>query len=133
MLDKFIKQLTKDLELEGSLATEVPGVYSIPVDEDTFVLISSIPRGFSLSCTICEKPNENLEEFYTQALLANLFSKGTEGSILGLDSDGEEVILSRDVDWDINNQEFQYIIEDFLNSVEFWKKEVKAYYIIKKE
>jgi len=33
MLDTLIQKLAKEMEIEGSLATEVPGVYSISVDE----------------------------------------------------------------------------------------------------
>lgn len=127
MLDSFMQQLGKELELENSLSTEVPGVYAIPLDEDLNVLITEIPRGFELTCTVCESPTEQQEEFYTQALFANLFSQGTEGCVLGLDATGEDVTLSRLVDYDINYQEFRDIIEDFLNSVEFWVQETGAY------
>ncbi len=127
MLDSYMQQLGKDMELEDSLATEVPGVYAIPLDEDLNVLITEIPRGFELTCTVCDSPNQSLEEFYTQALFANLFARGTEGCVLGLDATGEQVTLSRQIDYEINYQEFRDIIEDFLNSVEFWIDETSAY------
>src|SRR3989337_3543552 len=99
MLEKFIQQLTKELELEGSLATEVPGVYSFPVDEDISVMIAEIPRGFTMTCTFSERPESNEEEFYTQALLANLYAEGTDGCVLGLDSEGKRIVLSRKIDY----------------------------------
>jgi len=45
MLDTLIQKLAKEMEIEGSLATEVPGVYSISVDEKHVALLTSTPRG----------------------------------------------------------------------------------------
>ena len=68
-----------------------------------------------------------MEEFFTQALLAHLYSHGTEGSTLGLDAEGEISKLSRKIDYNINYQEFKDIIEDFTNTVEFCQQETGAY------
>ncbi len=127
MLDTFMQQLTKELEIEGSLATEVPGVYTIPVNENLSVLISEIPRGFSITCTMADSPKKNEEEFFSQALLANMFGNGTDGCTLGLTEDGEQLILSRSIDYEVNFQEFTDVIEDFLNAVDLWRQEAKAY------
>lgn len=127
MLDTFMQQLMKDMEVEGSLATEVPGVYAIPVDENVSVFVSSIPRGFTLRCQVAPIAPENEEIFYTHVLQANLFGQGTDGSILGLDSEGKQLILSREIDYNIEYKEFSELIEDFLNSVDFWREEAQAY------
>jgi hypothetical protein len=127
MLAKYIQQLVKELEMQGSLATEVPGVYDFPIDEEISVTISDIPQGFTMTSTFADAPSENEELFYTQALLANLYGEGTEGCILGLDAEGEKLILSRKIDYNIEYKEFKDLIEDFLNNVEFWRDEVKVY------
>jgi hypothetical protein len=127
MLDSFMQQLVKELEIEESLATEVPGVYHFPVDEEVTILITEIPRGFEFTCSICPCPEKGLEEFFTHALFANLFAQGTEGCVLGLDAEGEFVTLSRTVDYEISFQEFKDMLEDFVNSVSFWKEETLSY------
>lgn len=127
MLDGFMNQFMKEIELEGSLATEVPGVYAIPVDDAHSIFISSIPRGIALSCEVCSCPKGGEETLYTQLLLANLFGKGTDGCILGLDADGERLTLRREIDYNIDYKEFSEIVEDFLNSVDFWHQEAQAY------
>lgn len=127
MLDGFMQQLIKELGITESLATNVPGVYQFPFDEESTIFISEIPRGFELSCTICPCPEKGLEEFFTQALFADLFSQGTEGSTLGLDAEGAMVTLSRIVDYEIKYREFCDIIEDFMNTAIQWKQEA-AYY-----
>ena len=127
MLENFMKQLTKDLEIEESLDTGVPGVYMFPVDENIGIDISEIPHGFTLACTFGECPEENEEEFYTHALLANLFGQGTDQSVLGLDAEAKRLSLSRKVDYPIEYREFRDMVEDFLNAVEFWNEESSAY------
>lgn len=127
MLDKYIQQLTKEMEIEGSLATEVPGVFAIPVDENRAVIVTSIPRGFTIRCTVIAIKPENEELFYTQALQANLFGQGTDRATLGLDSDGKKLILSREIDYNVEYKDFRDIIEDFLNAVDFWTVEAQAY------
>lgn len=127
MLDSFMQKLVKDMEIEESLASDVPGVYNIPLDEEITILISEIPRGFEFTCIVCECPKKGLEEFFTNALFANLFSQGTEGCTLGLDAEGDYVTLSRSVDYEVEYQEFRDITEDFINTVLQWKEET-AYY-----
>lgn len=127
MLDTLMQQLTKELKIEGSLATAVPGVYTFPVNESLSILISDIPHGFSITCTIVDSPKKNEEEFFSQALLANMFGNGTDGCALGLTEDGEQLILSRSIDYEVNFQEFMDIIEDFLNAVDLWRQEARAY------
>ena len=99
----------------------------VKLDEETTILISEIPRGFELTCSICPCPDKKLEEFFTSALFANLFSQGTEGCSLGLDAEGEMVTLSRAVDYEVDYREFRDMLEDFVNTVTQWQEET-AYY-----
>lgn len=127
MLDKFMQQLAKELAIEGNFSTDVIGTYLFPVDEETSIAIKEIPRGFSMSCILPESPITNEEEAYTHALHANLYSQGTKGSILGLDSEGKRLTLSRSIDYNIDYKEFKDLLEDFLNSVDLWSGEIKAF------
>jgi hypothetical protein len=128
MLQQFIEQLQRELEIEESLATEVKGVYSFPVNETTAVLISELPKeGFGLTCSFGDIPAENQQDFFAQCLLANLMGKGTDSAVLGLDEEGEKLVLSKYVDTPVEYKEFKDFLEDFLNSVDFWVKEVQSY------
>lgn len=126
MLDKYIEMLAKELEITESLGTEVPGVYAIPIDEEVNVLISTVSDGVELTCTLAPCPTEE-EDFFTQALSANLYGEGTDLSVLGIDAEGKLVTLSRSINYSVNYEEFRNIVEDFLNSVEFWIAEIHAY------
>ncbi len=128
MLDNFTKQLRKEMNIGESFATEVSGVYAFPVTEEISVLISELPReGFSLVCTFADCPKEDIEELFTEALRANLLGEGTDRAVLGLDEEGEKLTLTRDVDSPVRYEEFRDILEDFLNSIDFWSKEVSSY------
>lgn len=126
ILGNLMEQLVKDLELGTPLTTEVPGVYSFPLDLGLSVIISEIPRGFSLKCSICPLPQTNDEQILTQAMLANLFGQGTRGSILGLSSEGSILTLTQVIDYTVDYKEFRDILEDFINSVDFWREETLA-------
>lgn len=127
ILGSLIEQLVKDLELGTPLTTEVPGVYSFPLDQGLSVIISEIPRGFSLKCSVCPLPLQTNEEYIlTQAMLANLFGQGTRGSILGLSPEGSILTLTQVIDYTVDYKEFRDILEDFINSVDFWREEALA-------
>jgi hypothetical protein len=127
MLKKMMEQFAKEMGVEDSFATEVPGVYQIPIDEGVNVLIQDIPSGFSIKCNIVDCPKTGLAEYFTHIMGANLLGKETNGHVLGLNEEGDLIILSRDIDYDVDYKEFTYILEDFFNQVDFWRQETLAF------
>ena len=123
MLASLMEKLTQELELDKSLATEVPGTYAFPLDQGLTVTIFEIPRGFLLKCPVGPAPKVQEELFLTQAMLANLFGQGTRGAVLGLSPEGTILTLSQVVDYTVDYKEFKDIVEDFINSVDFWHEE----------
>lgn len=126
-ISAFMQEFMKDLELDTPLPQEVPGVYSLPLEEGLTVVITSIPSGFSLSATLAAVPRDKEELFYTRTLLGNLFGQGTRGAVLALSEDGRMLTISRVIDYDVNYKEFKDLIEDFINSVDFWREEALNY------
>lgn len=127
MLKKMMEQFAKELGIEESFATEIPGIYLIPIDEGLNVYVTEIPQGFTIKCSIADCPKLNVGEYFTFIMGANLLGKETHGNVLGLNEDGEVLTLSRDVDYEVNYQEFSYILEDFFNQAEFWRDETLAF------
>ena len=127
MLEQFMKQFSKDLELEKPLTSEIPGTYTIGLEEDFSVTITEIPNGLTFSSILCSCPKGREEEFLTHAMLGNLFGQGTKGAVLGLDDEGNQLILTRVVEYNVDYKEFRDIIEDFINSVDFWREEALNY------
>lgn len=125
MLQQFIPKLVQELELGNlSLASETPGVYVLPLDDDLAIQMSDLPNdGFMLKCNIAPYPQEKEELFVTQAMLANLFGQGTRGAILGLNLEGTQVTLTHIFDYPAEYKDFKNTIEDFINTIDYWKEE----------
>lgn len=124
MLDKLIEKLIPDMELgTATLATEVPGTYALPLDNELTVILSEIPNGLSLKCSVAPFPKVHEEIFSTQAMLGNLFGQGTRGAILGLTNDGNTLTLTQTIDYNIDYKEFKELLEDFINAVDYWRDE----------
>lgn len=124
MLQSFIPQLIKDLELEGTdLTSGVPGTYTLPLDEGIFINMTDITGGFILKCNVCPYPKVKEELFLTQAMMANLFGQGTREAVLGLNLEGSLLTLTHVVDYPVSYKEFKEFLEDFINTVDFWREE----------
>lgn len=128
MLERYIQALCKELELEGSLATQVPGVYNLPLDEDISILMTDKAPGMNIHCNLCSVPQSQSEEFFGRLMLGNLFGQGTKGAVLALNDEGNKVILHQDIMHHIEYKEFRDILEDFINSVDYWRTEAKSYH-----
>ncbi len=128
MLEQLVRKLAEEFELGGqSLASEVPGAYALPLDEGLTIMMSEIPPGFLLKCSIAPCPKTGEEIFLTQAMLANLFGQGTRGATLGLTMDGNTLTLTLPVDYTVDYKEFRDTVEDFINAVDFWRDEVTSH------
>ncbi|MCE5316765.1 MAG: type III secretion system chaperone [Parachlamydia sp.] len=127
MIEPFIKQLSQEMELEGSLATQVAGVFALPLEENMSVTITDRPPGFSLLCSFSPVPGKNEEAYLTRVMLGNLFGQGTKGAVLGINAEGNMLTLSQTIEYNINYKDFRDVVEDFVNSVDFWREEVQKY------
>jgi hypothetical protein len=127
-LDIAMQELAKELESERSFATEVPGVFAIPLEEDVRLIVTSLPRGgVSLKCQVTQIPRNRQEELFEELMRANLFGEGTQGAILGLNEEGSHLTLCQEINYDIDFPQFRDRVEDFINSVDFWREEVETY------
>jgi hypothetical protein len=124
MLEKYMTQFEKELELDKPLIRPNPGSYHIPLDDALSITISSSPSGFHLYSEVTEVPQGNDEIVYTKTLNANLFGQGTRGSVLGLNDRGNMLTISQVVDYNIEYKDFKDIIDDFINTIDFWKDEM---------
>lgn len=127
MLDRFMKQLAKEMELSQEIPLSEKGIYRLPLEEDLSVEVTAVGGDFLFSSLVAPCPTENVDLFYMRMMLANLFGQGTLGAILGLNQEGNYLVLSRSVENRIEYKEFRDIIEDFVNSVDFWREEALNY------
>lgn len=121
-----MEQLERELDIGEPLARPSAGAYLIPLNNDLSVTVTFFPHGFSLLSEFAETPKENEETVYTEMLNANLFGQGTRGATLGMNDRGNLLTISRVVDYNIEYRDFKELIEDFINTIDFWKERVHS-------
>ncbi|GAB4233718.1 MAG: hypothetical protein Tsb0021_12800 [Chlamydiales bacterium] len=127
MLSRLMQQLQEEMEIKESLQNpENPKMYSIPIEENVKANLHEDRNSIFLECDIGEAPQK--EDFFAEALEANLLTEGTFGSVLGLDAAGKHLILSRMINQDIPYQRFKEVLEDYMNIVDFWKEKMTEKY-----
>jgi hypothetical protein len=127
MIEKYIEQLKKELEIEESLATQVPGIYALPIEEGVTITIGETPQCITYFCPLGPAPQKKEEEVFAKLMLGNLFGQGTRGATLGLNNDANLVILSQEINYNADYKEFKEVLEDFINSVDYWRSELINY------
>jgi hypothetical protein len=128
MLSSMMQELSKEWELTNPIPEESPGSYKIPLEDGLSINVSTVQNNeLLLTSGIATVPKGKEEMLFEYALLANLFGQGTKESLLGLNDSGNILTLSRFIDYDVNFQEFRNIMEDFINTIDFWREEVLKY------
>lgn len=127
MLEKHMEKFRQEMEIEGTLAGKKPGIYEIPLEENLTVVLKDKSSGFELACTLGSAKKEQEELFYTTLMFGNLFGEATSGAVLGLTEDGNLLTLSQSIDYNADYKDFKIIIEEFIESVDFWRDESSKY------
>jgi hypothetical protein len=127
MLDRFMLELSKELEMEPPFAPEPTGIYLYRLDEELAVEISEMkPQGVMLYCMICPYKKGKEGELFELMMIGNLLGQGTRGATLGLNEGGEKLTLSRNIDYPIDYATFRDLLEDFVNVVNFWHEQAQG-------
>lgn len=124
MLESFIPKLISDLNIEKStLASEIPGAYTLPLNDGLAIDMSDIPNGYMLKSNVAPFPKTKEELFVVQAMMGNLFGQGTKHAVLGLNSDATMLTLTLAVDYPVDYKEFRESLEDFISTMDLWREE----------
>lgn len=123
MLDTFMRRFSKEIEADPPMEPSLPGVYEYLLEQDLAIIIKvNQPQGILFSSILGPYPKNKEEAFFTDMMAGNLFGKETFGATLGLDADGQRMVLSRLVESRIDYREFKEILEDFYHIVVFWRR-----------
>lgn len=127
MLDEFIKELSDDMEFIEPIKPDMPGVYTLPLDEDLSITISQNEMQIAFYSEVDKCPTIKREEFLDEMMWANLFGQGTEGAWLGLTDDANKITMNNLIDINCSYDEFADALEDFINAVDHWKEQAKTF------
>lgn len=120
-----MEDLSKEWDLPNPLQQSAESEYTVALDEGLkFKIQSPSIDNYYFFCELGEIPSSNEEPLYTKALLGNLFGQGTNNNLLGLNENGTILTLSRLIDYHISFKDFKEVVEDFINTIDFWREEI---------
>ena len=99
--------------------------YRIDFSSQASFYLKQLNTGFYAQSYLCPCPKENKEEIYLELMSANLLSQKTGKGIISIDFKGNFLLLSIAIPYEVNDKEFHEEIEEFVNYVIFWRKEIK--------
>lgn len=123
MFHDHLVKLFKELNIEG--AGSIPrDMSSISLDFDgVTVVLTDVPPGLELSAILGTLPEEHREAIYTKLLRGNYLGQSTKKACLGLDEEGQHIVVQASIPTIRSYREFRDAVEDFINTVSFWKTE----------
>jgi len=101
--------------------------YLIKINEEIEIKIWDLDPGFYFHAILSECPQEKKEDLFIYLMKANLLGQGTAKSRIGLDLKEKVLTLSLYIDYEIKYMEFKEKLEDFINYIIYWRKEIKQY------
>jgi hypothetical protein len=122
MFHDHLTKLLKELNIEGVTVARDSSSFSVTVDGVPVVLTEAAP-GIDLSAALGACSQDVMT--YSKLLRGNFFGKMTRKARLGLDEEGKNVLLLASIPTIRSYREFHDVIEDFVNSVIFWKKQIQ--------
>ncbi|MBM3207822.1 MAG: type III secretion system chaperone [Chlamydiae bacterium] len=128
VLDKYLDQLSSDLELEPfDKKKDNQGFYTVRLADDICLYMKDLFPGLMMTSQLIECPESKREVLFIYLMKANFLGLSTGGSAIGLDKNEKYLTLSRIITYDINYKSFKEIIEDFANYLDLWRQEVKRH------
>lgn len=124
MLGRLMELLCEDLAIEmpklkeGKLGFLRLGAYVVEMRE--------LDPGISLTAPIGPLPKEK-EDAFTYCLRANLLGQGTGGARIGLSANERFLTLSLGLPYELDYQTFKDAVENFVNYLAHWQKEMRKF------
>ena len=122
ILKNLLDQLCQELRLEN-----------VPVDEHLIhhlkinsyqISMKDLDPGCYLFSNLGSLPEKKKEDFLMLLMKANFLGQGTGGAAFGLKEDESFLTLSLSLPYEMNYKAFKDSLEDFVNFIDYWKKEI---------
>lgn len=126
MLKEHIEKLADELDLDLSFHEEKRS-FTLPINETLTVEVFEKKPGCFFFSRIAPLFEEKKEEFLLHAMEGNFLGRATGSSVLGLDENKEYLTLSLNIPYEITYRTLHETLEDFVNYVVFWQKEMKTF------
>ena len=126
MASDHIKRLCLELDLEVP-KKEKDKSYTIGFKDDVEIKLWELNPGFYFHSNLIMCPTKNKEDLFIYLMRANLIGIGTGRARIGIDAEEKFLTLSDDMSYEIKYNEFKEKLENFVNFVTYWKKEIERF------
>lgn len=124
-IQKFTDQLIELLKLDVDPNPDENKFYLLDLDDGLSVRYTDLNPGVYLVSTLGPLAQKNRETTLVSLMHLNLFGNGTGGAVIGYDEEINLLTFSQAVAYRVEFEEFKNILEDFINYVDYWRKELK--------
>ncbi len=127
MFSDFIQRLSKEL-LPDEAVSLAQGQTSFSLElNDVPITISDAAPGIIIDSNLGKLPSELPDRFMAKMLQGNFLGQLTRRAVLGLNEQGDEIVLTLNLPIVRNYREFRDQIEDFVNVIVFWQEELRRH------
>lgn len=123
MLKNLLQQLYQDLGLGTVPPPDEQKVHLLKINS-LDISMTDLDPGFYFSSLIGPLPQKKKEDFLMLLMKANFLGQGTGGAALGLKDDESSLTLSLSLPYEMNYNTFKDSLEEFVNFIDYWKKEL---------
>lgn len=122
--DKRLNELGQEFASQNFISEIEKNHFQLKFEQETDVEVFKLNSSYLFKADVASLPKTNTEAFITRLMQANLFGTGTRGAVLGLNENGNILTLSLEVDYNSPYKEFKNKLEEFVNTMDFWRQEI---------
>ena len=123
MLSEFLEQLCIELDISPVPTMDEKKTIQFQLGDET-IEIRDLQPGVALNGKICPCPMKKREELFLRLSKANYLGQETGPSRIGLSLDEKDLTLSLGIPYEMTYSVFRENLEDFINFILHWRKEV---------
>lgn len=127
-LEACVRELLRELEMgelgPEHIVTQNPVTFSLALDDEIAISLKGSRAGVFMAAPVAPIPTLEAEKLIERLMEGNLFGIETRGARLGMEMDGEWIVLRLDMPYEMNYSTFHDSVEDFANLVAYWRQEI---------
>jgi len=127
MIDDLLEKLCKDIKSKEAISQTKDKVFIFSFTDDIQIIMKENEGFIDMQSKIATCPELKLEDLFIYLMKANLFLQGTGKNVIGLDKLEKSLTLSANLAYEIKYKNFKEHIEDFINYLIYWRKEIDHY------
>ena len=129
MLESILSDLDKQLGISAVKGKdEQEGLFLLKITSNLEVIVKDLKPGVYFQSSLGANIEAGTrEDFYIYLMKANFLWQGTGGSVIGLHPSEKYLTLSLPIVYEVNFRMFREKLEEFLNYLDFWQKEISKY------